>query len=150
MADSFRMTLLVISILKIKMKAAIGHIVISVSDFSRSEKFYDAIMPLMGFETHENESDSWVSMKLYAQGAHNLWIRWDKRREHQPFVRDAGLDHLAFMVESESQVNELYVLVQSLGVDITRTPEKFPEYSPTYYAFYFRDPDGVPLEVYLK
>jgi catechol 2,3-dioxygenase-like lactoylglutathione lyase family enzyme len=132
------------------MKAAIGHITLSVSDFDRSEKFYDAIMPLMGFTKTHKDTDGWGAMKLYAQGEHNLWIRWDNRREHQKFVRDAGLDHLAFMVETENQVNEIYVIVQSFGVDITRTPEKFPEYSNTYYAFYFRDPDGIPLEVYIK
>lgn len=135
---------------EIIMKAAIGHITLSVSDFERSEKFYDAIMPLIGFKDVHKDTDGWGAMKLYAQGEHNLWIRWDKRRKHQKFVRDAGLDHLAFMVETENQVNEIYVTVQSLGVDITRTPEKFPEYSSTYYAFYFRDPDGIPLEVYIK
>jgi catechol 2,3-dioxygenase-like lactoylglutathione lyase family enzyme len=28
-----------------------------------------------------------------------------------------------------------------------KEPKAFPEYSSKYYAFYFRDPDGIPLEI---
>lgn len=52
-----------------------------------------------------------------------------------------GLDRLAFELKSQSEV---YKLVENLNVIITRKPKKHPEYTKTYYAFYFRDPNGIP------
>jgi len=132
------------------MKSTIGHIILNVSDFSASEKFYDAIMSVMGFEGGHKDTGDAGTIKLYTQGEHNLWIRWDKEHVHEKFVRDVGLDHLAFMVEMDADVDKLHQIVQLQGTLITRLPRKYPEYSSTYYAFYFRDPDGVPLEVYRK
>lgn len=55
-----------------------------------------------------------------------------------------GLDRLAFELKSQSEVDEVYKLVENLNVIITRKPKKHPEYTKTYYAFYFRAPNGIP------
>ena len=89
-------------------------------------------------------------MKSYKQGEHNLWIRFDRNKESEQFVRDVGLDHLAFGLDSETEVNRIYELIKKLNVKITCGSKKYPEYSETYYAFYFRDPNGIPLEIYLQ
>ena len=89
-------------------------------------------------------------MKSYKQGEHNLWIRFDQKKESEQFVRDVGLDHLAFELKSEKEVDEIHELIKKLDVKITREPKKYPQYTETYYAFYFRDPNGIPLEVYLQ
>ncbi len=41
----------------------------------------------------------------------------------------------------------MYEELKSANARITRPPSHYPEYSPEYYAFYFRDPDEVPLEI---
>ena len=66
------------------------------------------------------------------------------------FVRNVWLDHLAFYVKSSKKVDEIYKIVTTLGYKITRQPNEYPEYSEWYYAFYFRDPNGIPLEVFYK
>ena len=131
-----------------EMKAIIGHIIFNVKAFNESEYFYDKLLLMMGFEIDHIDEGAYGEMKSYKQGEHNLWIRFDRNKESRAFVRDVGLDHLAFELKSEIEVDRMFELVSDLGVKITRTPRKYPEYSDTYYAFYFRDPNGIPLEIY--
>ncbi len=132
------------------MKAIIGHIILNVKYFSKSELFYDKFLTEIGFKIdHRNESE-FKKMKSYKQGEHNLWIRFDGNKGSEKFVRNVGLDHLAFELNSETEVNDVYELVKKLNVKISRKPKKYSEYSETYYAFYFRDPNEIPLEVYIQ
>lgn len=132
------------------MKAIIGHIIFNVKNFNDSELFNDKILTEMGFKIdHVTEGDFGI-MKSYKQGEHNLYIRFDQTKESEKFVRNVGLDHLAFELNSEKEVDEIYELINKLNVKITHEPKKYPEYSESYYAFYFRDPNGIPLEVYLQ
>ena len=132
------------------MKAIIGHIILNVKEFNESELFYDKILTEMGFEIeYVSEGDLGI-MKSYKQGEHNLYIRFDRTRKSEEFVRNVGLDHLAFELNSETEVDKIYELIKKLNVKITREPKKYPEYTESYYAFYFRDPNGIPLEVYLQ
>lgn len=41
----------------------------------------------------------------------------------------------------------MFAMIKELGAEITREPKEYPEYTDKYYAFYFRDPDGIPLEI---
>jgi len=132
------------------MKAIIGHIILNVKEFIESELFYDNLLTEMGFEITHISEEGFGIMKSYKQGEHNLYIRFDRNKESEQFVRNVGLDHLAFELNSEKEVDEIYELVNNLNVKITREPKKYPEYSESYYAFYFRDPNGIPLEVYLQ
>ena len=132
------------------MKAIIGHIILNVKEFNESELFYDKILTEMGFEIEYISEGDFVIMKSYKQGEHNLYIRFDRTKKREEFVRNVGLDHLAFELNSETEVDKIYELVKKLNVKITREPKKYPEYTESYYAFYFRDPNGIPLEVYLQ
>jgi catechol 2,3-dioxygenase-like lactoylglutathione lyase family enzyme len=125
----------------------IGHIILNVSNFERSEAFYDRLLLKIGFQSDHREETTDFAIKSYRLNEHNLWIRWDAGKTHEPFVRDVGLDHIAFFVDSNEEVDEMYEELKSANARITRAPAHYPEYSPEYYAFYFRDPDGVPLEI---
>jgi len=130
------------------MKSTIGHIILNVKHFGKSETFYDKLMTELGFKIVFKINENEYALVSYNQGEHTLWIRCDKKAEHNEFVRDVGLDHLAFLVNSQNDVDCLFEIVRNLDVKITRQPKNYPEYTDTYYAFYFRDPDGVPLEIY--
>jgi catechol 2,3-dioxygenase-like lactoylglutathione lyase family enzyme len=125
----------------------IGHIILNVSNFEISEAFYDRILLKIGFQSDHRELTTDFAIKSYRLNEHNLWIRWDGSKIHEPFVRDVGLDHIAFFVDSKQVVDEMYEELKSTNTRITRPPAHYPEYSPEYYAFYFRDPDEVPLEI---
>ncbi|WP_440880550.1 VOC family protein [Tenacibaculum sp. C7A-26P2] len=130
------------------MKAIIGHIILNVKDFNDSELFYDKLMMELGFKIDHIDQGDFGKMKSYKQAQHNLWIRFDNHKASEPFVRDVGLDHLAFELKTDNEVDKVYELIKKLNVTISREPRKYPEYTGSYYAFYFRDPNGIPLEVY--
>ena len=128
----------------------IAHIVLNVQNFSRSEAFYDRLLPDLGYSGNYCEEGDGYSAKCYRQEASpspDLLIKCEASAEHKVFVREIGLDHLAFKAESRDAVDLIFKKLSLAGVTITRPPAQYPEYSADYYAFYFRDPDGIPLEV---
>lgn len=129
------------------MNPTIGHIILAVSDFEKSLAFYDPLMEMMGFKAGLEKRRRTEGIKSYHAGTHALFLKWQKNRKHMPFSRDVGLDHLAFNVKRKAAVNKLFRLVSKAGGTITLPPKTYPAYSKRYYAFYFRDPDGIPLEV---
>lgn len=129
------------------MSSTIGHVILSVSDFRKSEAFYDPLMLAMGFRIGLRERARDGGVKSYHSGSHTLFLKWKKDRKHRPFSRDVGLDHLAFNVKNKSSVDKLFRLAEAGGCRITVPPKAYPGYSKRYYAFYFRDPDGIPLEI---
>lgn len=127
--------------------ATIGHISLAVGDFKKSVKFYDPLMAALGFKVGMAEFSQGEGIKSYHSGAHSLFIKWKRKKGRAPFSRDTGLDHLAFKVGRRSAVDAMFRLVSDSKTMITIPPKAYPEYSGKYYAFYFRDPDGIPLEV---
>jgi catechol 2,3-dioxygenase-like lactoylglutathione lyase family enzyme len=127
--------------------AHIGHIILNVSDFKTSESFYDRLLISVGFDVDYREEDSNGAAKSYCLNEHNIWIKFDPSVKSQSFVRNVGLDHLAIFVDSSIEVDRIHNELSVSGAVITRPPTYYSEYSDTYYAFYFRDPDGIPLEV---
>jgi len=130
------------------MKAKISHTILSVSDWEKATTFYDALMGALGFEPgRPDEKGEWGGIRAYRQGEHGLYIYHEGDKQYTKFNRFPGLNHIAFGVESRVDVDKIYELVKTLDVEITRKPKLYPEYTENYYAFYFRDPDGIPLEV---
>jgi glyoxylase I family protein len=56
-----------------------------------------------------------------------------------------GLHHLAFTATSRQQVDEFYQLLLKLNAHIVDAPTEY-DYSPGYYAVFFRDPDNIRIE----
>lgn len=129
------------------MSVKINHINLSVSDMEKSLSFYNELMFALGCEKGLDESGSWGAARGYKGEGFELEIIHEVDIEYKPFNRFVGLNHIAFEVESREKVDEIHKLVKELGVKITRGPKKYPEYTDNYYAFFFRDPDGIPLEV---
>ena len=125
----------------------INHINLSVSNMQKSIEFYNSLMFALGFKEGIDESGDWGSVRGYKGENIELEIIHENHIDYKKFNRYVGLNHIAFEVATKEKVDEIYQLVKNLGVEITREPQKYPDYTENYYAFYFRDPDGVPLEV---
>ncbi len=57
-----------------------------------------------------------------------------------------GLHHIAFEASSRELVDERFAWARERGLEIENEPQEWP-YVPGYYATFFRDPDGIKLEV---
>ena len=120
----------------------IHHVAIIVSDYKKSKDFY---VNKLGFpiirENYRPERGDW-KLDLQA-GECELEIFGIPGRPQRPTNPEAnGLRHLAFKVDSVADtVREL----NALGIETE--PIRWDPYSEKHMTF-FRDPDGLPLEIH--
>ena len=119
----------------------VDHLVIRVSDYARSKRFYDRLFRFLGFEV----SDEYDDAIGWTNGKTRFWIGpADARgRKHKHRIGDVGLHHYAFELRSRRDVDELESFLKELGATIV---DAAAEYYDDYYAVFFLDPDGLKLE----
>jgi predicted lactoylglutathione lyase len=61
--------------------------------------------------------------------------------------KPGSLHHLAFKAETRKEVDEIYNELVKFGVKTVGEPRFYPEYSPDYYAVFFKDFEGIKYEV---
>jgi catechol 2,3-dioxygenase-like lactoylglutathione lyase family enzyme len=125
----------------------IDHIYLSVSDFFRSQTFYDLVMRELG----QHKGDKVIAGEPHAHyfgPQFQLTIRPAKAgQKHAPYA--PGLHHLCFQVETMNDVDLCFEKLRAVGIEVSQ-PKRYPEYHPEYYAIFFEDPDGIRLEIVAK
>lgn len=136
------------------MQPVVDHIQITVKDFAAAEKFYDRLMPLLGFDLSRKARGRVPAHDFdVIEYAHPLIIiginspREEFRNEAVHRRRPGSLHHLAFRAESTDEVDRLYPLIQAIGAHIVAPPQYYPQHGEKYYALFFKDPDGIKLEI---
>ena len=119
------------------MTRILDHVDLRVHDLQVSGPFYRQLLPLLGFKIAV-EIDGWIQFEAPGQlVAEFFGVTEDKG--HRP-----NLSRIAFWADSVRRVDELAAAVRGFGA---RNVEGPAYESPTYYAVYFDDPSGNPLEV---
>ncbi|NKB69850.1 MAG: bleomycin resistance protein [Candidatus Latescibacteria bacterium] len=123
------------------------HLMLYVKDIEASRPFYQAVLGYMGYGlAHGSENYAmWVPQGgVFGLGivSANADLASLRHQRGAP-----GFHHLAFNASSREEVDGLYEILQDLGATVLDPPGPCPEYSPTYYAIYFEDPDGMKLEL---
>ncbi len=119
-----------------------------VSNFEDSKVFYDRVLGFLGY-SYAHGSDSYAMWNPSGSGC-SFGIRLiDPIMADDPYIRGrAGFHHLALNADSREQIDDLHeTVLKEIGATVLDAPVACPEYSPTYYAVYFEDPDGLKLEV---
>jgi catechol 2,3-dioxygenase-like lactoylglutathione lyase family enzyme len=123
----------------------IDHIFIAVSNLNASEKFYDRVMPALGFRknTFTNDGDPHIQ---YFNRHFGFVLRpaHGGRLQHDPLA--PGLHHFCLRVADCASVDAVALKLGERGVACS-VPQLYPDYAPDYYAIFFTDPDGIRLEV---
>jgi len=122
----------------------IDHIYITVSDMTRSERFYDTLMGILGFRRNSFVIDGESHIQYYNRHFGYVLRPGRVAREHDPY--SPGLHHLCFRVESVEDVKKAALRLQVAGVAATN-PALHPDYAPDYWATFVADPDGIRLEI---
>lgn len=123
----------------------LGHLGINVPDLAAAKGYYDALMPLVGFEPFLAAEDQFAFRP--AGGKPGTFLFFYPAAEVAPYSRHrVGLQHLAFMVKTRTAVHDVHQLVQRLGGEVLHVPQSFPQYPPPYFATFWLDPFGVMLE----
>ena len=123
----------------------LDHLYVTVSDFRRSERFYDAVMERLGFR----KGDTPIAGAPHAHYftplmQYTIRPARDGAPAHDPYA--PGLHHVCFQAPDCATVDRAYRDLRELGIAASE-PRLYPEYAPDYYATFFTDPDGLRLEI---
>ena len=135
------------------MEPVIDHIQITVRDMAAAVPFYDRLMPLLGYDLEHRVNtvvDGHLHVCNYEHPRLGFCIsspRDDMAEEQVHRRRPGSLHHLAFRAGSREEVDAMYAKLVEIGATIVTEPRSYPEYGPHYYAVFFKDPDGIKLEV---
>ncbi|MBT6145849.1 MAG: bleomycin resistance protein [Gemmatimonadetes bacterium] len=124
------------------------HLMIYVADIGRSKAFYDKVLGHLKYSLVHG-SDTYAMWAPEGGGCAFAISQGPLDKRSQTHDRGApGWHHLAFNADSREIIDRLHadVLVPQ-AASILDAPTECPEYSETYYACYFEDPDGLKLEV---
>ncbi len=123
----------------------LGHLGINVPDLAAAKRYYDALMPLVGFETFFATDDEF-SYKP-ADNKPGTFLFFYPTALAGPYSPEqTGLQHLAFMVRRRSVVDQIHDHVVAAGGSVIHPPQHFPQYPGHYYATFWLDPFGIKLE----
>jgi len=120
----------------------IDHLVIRVSNFARSKRFYGDVLGFIGFKLKYDFG--------YAAGWSNgktlFWIgEADAEGKKHPFrIGNIGFHHYAFEMSRRRDVDDLQDFLKKIKATIVDPAGEY--YEGGYYAVYFLDPDGLKLE----
>ncbi|MEG6508482.1 VOC family protein [Methyloligella sp. 2.7D] len=119
----------------------IDHLVIRVSDYEKSKRFYGALFAFLGFEVLAEYGD----MIGWTNGKTRFWIGQAdaEGKKHKHRIGDVGFHHYAFELRNRNDVDELQDFLKAQGATIVDPAD---EYYDDYYAVFFLDPDGLKLE----
>jgi len=137
------------------MEPVIDHIEITVGDMGVAVPFYDRLLPLLGFDPRRRTAaaieDHEKQVLVYEHPTLGFTITFARRALRGEKVhrrRPGALHHLAFRATSRAEVDRLHSDVKRIGATIVSPPREYPEYTPPgYYAFFFKDPEGIKYEI---
>ncbi|MBL8031465.1 MAG: VOC family protein [Candidatus Doudnabacteria bacterium] len=120
-------------------RLVIDHIVISVSDLTKSIKFYSAFLG----KAKLGKEDAHFML-----GATKLFLTSPYKQSAKKFDKhNIGLNHIAFQVDSLPRLKAYKQLLDKAG--IAHSSIQIDNYSLKEFI-HFDDPDGIRLELYLR
>ncbi len=120
----------------------LSHVDVRVRDRARSAAFYDALLGTLGFTRRDGETwTSYYDVSNDELGPSDF--------EWFGFIEDPGAmpnsNRIAFVAISNDEVDRVAGIVRHAGGGNVDGPNY--DEGPGYYAVFFDDPDGHPLEV---
>jgi catechol 2,3-dioxygenase-like lactoylglutathione lyase family enzyme len=123
----------------------LGHLGINVPDLALAKRYYDRLLPQLGFEEFLSGPDEFAYRP--AGGKPGTYLFVYAATEPSDYSRHrTGLQHLAFMVPTRAAVDDIHRLATELRSTVVHPPQAFPQYPPPYYATFWLDPFGFMLE----
>jgi catechol 2,3-dioxygenase-like lactoylglutathione lyase family enzyme len=123
----------------------LGHLGINVTDLDEARRYYDQLMPVLGYEPFLRHDDEFAYRP--ANGKVGTYLFFYAAAEPTPYSAEAtGLQHLAFMVPTRAAVDAALSVAEEAGSEVLHPPQDWPQYPPPYYAAFWHGPDGVMLE----
>ena len=116
--------------------------------------FYDKLMPLLGFDPKKRVDAVIEAHDFHVVEYSHPLLCFAITSPRSAFAKDricrrkpGALHHLAFKAESPAEVDKLFSQLLEIDANIVCQPKLYPEYSPWYYAVFFKDIEGIKYEI---
>jgi catechol 2,3-dioxygenase-like lactoylglutathione lyase family enzyme len=130
------------------MRGLIHHVEIYVSDLDRTRHFWSWLLSELGYELFQEWSEGF-SYKLGE--TYLVFVQTEAKYLEQPFHRCAtGLNHIAFHLDSEQEIDEFTEKLRLREIPILYEDRHPYAGGENYYAVYFEDPDRLKVEIALS
>lgn len=116
----------------------LDHLGIQCTDVARSARFYDVVLGPLGGERLMEYDGPTVGFGVPPMP--NFWLR--------PCAAGDGFReaHIAFSAPDRAAVDAFFRAAVAEGAVTLHEPRLWPEYHPSYYGAFVRDPDGNNVE----
>lgn len=118
-----------------------SHFVFGSNDPARAEKFYAAVLPLLGFSPLGGDPQGFAY--AHRNGLPRVVVA--RPAYGRRFERANGY-HVAFHAADEETVQRFHTVALAAGGSDEGAPGLRPLYAPDYYGAYVRDPGGNKLQ----
>ena len=121
----------------------LDHVSIGVRDLAAARRFYDAVFAPLGYRCL-HDGDGYAG---YGKDAPQFWLH----ASEAPVPADdrSGL-HFSFVADSRKSVDAFHAAALNSGGQDNGKPGPRPDYGPTYYAGFAKDPDGYRIEAHTE
>jgi catechol 2,3-dioxygenase-like lactoylglutathione lyase family enzyme len=115
----------------------LDHLSIQCSDVAASTAFYDAVLGALG---GARVMDFGAVIGFGVGDAPTFWIGPLSSGEANREI------HVAFAAGDRAAVRAFFAAAVDHGAEVLHEPRVWPEYHPSYYGAFVRDPDGNNVE----
>lgn len=123
----------------------IDHLSSYAIDYPATKRFYDAVLPGLGYACVTETVASWDTefpeRRLAAYGENGKPVFWVVEAREAATPR-----HVAFRASSRADVNAFHRAALACGASDHGAPGLRPEYHEHYYGAFVLDPDGNNVE----
>ena len=119
----------------------LNHISIGVASLTKAKAFYDATLSALGYRCLSQDAGSLG----YGDKATEFWVL--KAEKPVPDEGASGL-HICFTAATREAVDRFHLAGLRHGGRDNGKAGPRPDYGPTYYAGFLKDPDGYRVEAY--
>ena len=119
----------------------LDHVSIGVRDIERARRFYDSVLPALGYKRMMDVETT----SGYGRDTAAFWIALAERPV--PPDPESGL-HFCFTAPTRASVDAFHAAAIQAGATDNGKPGLRAEYGDNYYAAFVIDPDGYRLEAY--
>jgi catechol 2,3-dioxygenase-like lactoylglutathione lyase family enzyme len=126
------------------MRGALDHVEIYVSNLERSLEFWEWFLEKLGYAEYQR----WGSgVSFILNGTYIVFVQTTAKHLDSPYHRcRTGLNHLAFVAASKSDVNEMTGELKARGMNILYQDRHPNAGGEGYYGVFFEDPDRIKVE----
>jgi catechol 2,3-dioxygenase-like lactoylglutathione lyase family enzyme len=120
----------------------LDHVDLRVSSLARVRPLYDALFAALRYtKVNADETSAGYHRSAETEDVDPfVWVV--EEASHKP-----NGTRVAFAASSRAEVDRLAAVAKAAGARAFEAPHVCTEYTPTYYAAFFEDPDGNKLEI---